>query len=254
VEILTTGYDFPDLDMMALLRPTMSPTLYMQIVFRGMRLKVDGTTPHADCYVLDFAGLVDTHGPITDVRPPRPPGEKKKDSGALVKPCPVCSELVLISCMVCPDCGHEWEAVAKKPVLHTDDIMGERRKDGVAGVVEWKWKPHVSTKGNKTLACEYVLDRPTAPLTKEEGEARKVARAIEYLTVWADGDPGKWAREKLLRYADKSGVDNPSPRTKYLIEQLNMAQPPSTVKLTLKNGYVRVGWHKWSEAKAEAAE
>jgi DNA repair protein RadD len=252
VDILTTGYDFPDLDMIALCRPTMSPTLYMQIVFRGMRLKVGGTTPHQNCYVLDFAGLIGEHGPITDVRPPRPPGEKKGSGGAIVKPCPKCAELVLISCMVCTDCGYEWEAVAKKPVLHTDDIMGERRQDGVAGVTSWFWWAHTAKSGKRTLACEYTLDQPTEPLTGTDESAKKVRVATEYLTVWAEGDPGKWAREKVERYAAKSGVELIG-ETKELIERLNAGAPPQTVKLTLKGGYVRVGWHKWV-AKSEVRQ
>lgn len=242
VNVLSTGWNFPALDLIAFLRPTESPVIYIQTAGRGARLFPDKT----DCMILDFAGLVSTHGPITDVRPPRPPGEKKGAGGAIVKPCPKCAELVLISCMVCTDCGHEWEAVAKKPVLHTDDIMGERRKDGVAGVVSWFWWAHTAKSGKRTLACEYTLDRPTEPLTGADEPSKKVRVATEYLTVWAEGDPGKWAREKVERYASKSGVELIG-ETKELIERLNAGAPPHTVKLTLKGGYIRVGWHKWAE-------
>jgi DNA repair protein RadD len=59
--VLTTGFDYPDIDLIAMLRPTMSASLYVQMAGRGMRVK-----SHTDhCLVLDFAGVVEAHGPIT---------------------------------------------------------------------------------------------------------------------------------------------------------------------------------------------
>ena len=50
--VLTTGFDYPDIDLIAMLRPTMSASLYVQMAGRGMRVK-----SHTDhCLVLDFAG------------------------------------------------------------------------------------------------------------------------------------------------------------------------------------------------------
>jgi DNA repair protein RadD len=60
--VLTTGFDYPDIDLIAMLRPTMSASLYVQMAGRGMRVK-----SHTDhCLVLDFAGVVEAHGPITN--------------------------------------------------------------------------------------------------------------------------------------------------------------------------------------------
>jgi DNA repair protein RadD len=62
--VLTTGFDYPDIDLIAMLRPTMSASLYVQMAGRGMRVK-----SHTDhCLVLDFAGVVASHGPITNVQ------------------------------------------------------------------------------------------------------------------------------------------------------------------------------------------
>lgn len=52
VAVLTTGFDAPHVDMIAILRPTQSVSLYQQIVGRGLRL-ADGKT---DCLVIDYAG------------------------------------------------------------------------------------------------------------------------------------------------------------------------------------------------------
>lgn len=52
VSVLTTGFDAPHVDVIALLRPTESVSLYQQIVGRGLRLSPNKT----DCLVLDYTG------------------------------------------------------------------------------------------------------------------------------------------------------------------------------------------------------
>ena len=60
VNVLTTGFDAPNIDCVALLRPTNSPGLYYQMVGRGFRLHPSKT----DCLVLDFGGNILRHGPV----------------------------------------------------------------------------------------------------------------------------------------------------------------------------------------------
>ena len=52
VSVLTTGFDAPHVDFIAILRPTQSVSLYQQIVGRGLRLD-EGKQ---DCLVIDYAG------------------------------------------------------------------------------------------------------------------------------------------------------------------------------------------------------
>jgi DNA repair protein RadD len=52
VNVLTTGFDAPHIDCVALLRPTLSPGLYYQMVACGFRLHPS----KANCLVLDFGG------------------------------------------------------------------------------------------------------------------------------------------------------------------------------------------------------
>lgn len=84
VSVLTTGFDAPHVDVVAILRPTESNSLYQQIVGRGLRLDEDKN----DCFILDYTGVGhDLFTPeITDRRP-------AKES------VPVTVE--------CPDCGFE---------------------------------------------------------------------------------------------------------------------------------------------------
>lgn len=52
VSVLTTGFDAPHVDVIAILRPTESVSLYQQIVGRGLRLSEGKTC----CLILDYAG------------------------------------------------------------------------------------------------------------------------------------------------------------------------------------------------------
>ena len=67
VSVLTTGFDAPHVDVIAILRPTESNSLYQQIVGRGLRLCQD----KKDCYILDYTGMGhDLYSPeISDKRP-----------------------------------------------------------------------------------------------------------------------------------------------------------------------------------------
>ena len=81
VSVLTTGFDAPHVDVIAILRPTESNSLYQQIIGRGLRLSDD----KQDCYVLDYTGMRhDIYAPeISDKRP-------AKDTVPVKVPCPKC--------------------------------------------------------------------------------------------------------------------------------------------------------------------
>jgi DNA repair protein RadD len=104
VNVLTTGFDAPNIDCICLLRPTMSPGLYYQMTGRGLR-------PHAsktETLVLDFAGNVRRHGPIDQINPkPRQVGSGE-NTEAPTKTCPNCQTVCHAGFSLCPDCGHEF--------------------------------------------------------------------------------------------------------------------------------------------------
>ncbi|ENM3765619.1 DEAD/DEAH box helicase [Vibrio cholerae] len=81
VSVLTTGFDAPHVDLIAILRPTESVSLYQQIVGRGLRLAAG----KSDCLVLDYAGnQYDLYQP--EVGDPKP----DSDSEIITIPCPAC--------------------------------------------------------------------------------------------------------------------------------------------------------------------
>lgn len=63
VAVLTTGFDAPHVDVIAMLRATESPGLLQQIIGRGLRL-CEGKT---DCLVLDYAENLERHCPDADI-------------------------------------------------------------------------------------------------------------------------------------------------------------------------------------------
>ena len=101
VNVLTTGFDAPNIDCVAMLRPTNSPGLYYQMVGRGFRLHPG----KENCLVLDFGGNIMRHGPV-DALQIESPG--KGNGEAPAKECPQCQAVVHAAYAACPECGHEF--------------------------------------------------------------------------------------------------------------------------------------------------
>lgn len=81
VSVLTTGFDAPHVDLIAILRPTESISLYQQIVGRGLRL----AEAKKDCLVMEFAGnSYDLYQPEVGQEKP------ESDSEIVTIPCPAC--------------------------------------------------------------------------------------------------------------------------------------------------------------------
>ena len=81
VSVLTTGFDAPHVDVIAILRPTESASLYQQIIGRGLRL----SPGKQDCLVLDYTGQGhDIYSPDIDEDKPN------KDSVIVEVDCPSC--------------------------------------------------------------------------------------------------------------------------------------------------------------------
>lgn len=107
VNVLTTGFDAPNIDCVALLRPTNSPGLYYQMVGRGFRLHPS----KENCLVLDFGGNILRHGPVDamDVN-----GKTPGEGEAPVKECPECHELIHAAYSACPECGYQFPPPDRK--------------------------------------------------------------------------------------------------------------------------------------------
>jgi DNA repair protein RadD len=225
--VLTTGFDYPDIDLVAMLRPTMSPGLYVQMAGRGLRPK-----SHTDhCLVLDFAGVVATHGPITAVQPPKKGGEGNGE--APVKVCDNCGELCAISMSVCPACGTAFPAPEPpKMLLRNDDIMGLEGTD--MEVTSWNWRRHTSrASGKDMLAVTYYGALSDSPIT-------------EYLPVLHDGYAANKAMSLLLTMARQGGVSLLNIEgLEAIANEMNTAQAPSLVEFKKDGKFYRVIRREW---------
>ena len=90
VSVLTTGFDAPHCDVIAILRATESVSLLQQIIGRGMRL-YDGKD---DFLILDYAGCLDKHCPDGDLFRPEIRAPYQSEGSAFIEcECPQCSAI-----------------------------------------------------------------------------------------------------------------------------------------------------------------
>ena len=111
--VLTVGFDYPAIDGVVLLRPTLSPGLYYQMVGRGLR--VDPRKD--DCLILDYGENILRHGPIVDIDPGE--GNNGVVGSIPSKECPNCSEVIRASFTQCPSCKYEF---IREPKSHSHEV------------------------------------------------------------------------------------------------------------------------------------
>ncbi len=126
---LTTGFDCPQIDMIGMLRATMSPGLWVQMLGRGTR-PADGKD---NCLVLDFAGNTKRLGPINDPVKPKKPG-KGGPGDAPIRICPECGVYNHASARWCINCGAEFKFESK---LFKKASLAELIKSDNAPIVEY---------------------------------------------------------------------------------------------------------------------
>jgi DNA repair protein RadD len=126
--VLTTGFNAPAVDLIAMLRPTKSTGLYVQMAGRGTRL----APGKENCLVLDFAGNVARHGPI-DLVKPRDKANGKGDGEAPTRVCPECQTINALAARVCIECGYVFPApeVQLEATATTQPILSTGRTEWI---------------------------------------------------------------------------------------------------------------------------
>jgi DNA repair protein RadD len=179
--VLTTGFDAPGLDMIALLRPTLSPGLLVQMLGRGTRL-AEGK---ADCLVLDYTGTIRRLGPVDTLTVDRRPGKKgapdaAKISDVRAKECPSCKSLAALNAQTCAFCGHEWTLDKARHDAEADDVailsrdLKSQPPEEIA-VVTWMARRHVKAGSPDSLRVTYsagLMSYPEWVLLQHSGPGR----------------------------------------------------------------------------------
>jgi DNA repair protein RadD len=143
-DILTVGYNQPDVDAVVILRPTESRGLLIQMIGRGLRLHPSKT----DVLILDFAGNLDKHGGGSlDKVFLREAKAKKQGAGESgEKECPECADWINENARRCP-CGHYFVFVECPDCAVKNDITRRYCR-----------------------SCEYELIDPNAKLTSRANQ------------------------------------------------------------------------------------
>jgi DNA repair protein RadD len=150
VSVLTTGYDNPAIDLIAFMRPTRSPVLYIQMIGRGMRI----SPGKDDCVILDFGGVIETLGPIDQIRLPT---KKKGEGEAPSKACPECGEINHAAARLCIKCGFEFPAPEIK-IGHTASeaaVLSTQLRTETYPVSSVNYRRHKKEGKPDTLCIEY---------------------------------------------------------------------------------------------------
>lgn len=146
VAVLSIGFNVPQVDLVALMRPTLSTGLYIQQVGRAFR-RAPGKE---NALILDFSGNTRRHGPVDAVVPNGGGGgagskdaeEKTTIDSVRAKVCPDCESMMPLHVIACTVCGHEWPREIKpKHQSAADDtpiLTTERVEPEMIPVVQWK--------------------------------------------------------------------------------------------------------------------
>lgn len=219
--VLTTGFDAPAVDLVAMLRPTLSTGLYVQIVGRGTRL-AEGK---ADCLVLDFAGNVKRHGPVDQVQVKSAPvgkGKRKDDDDAEVraKECPNCATYVGLNARRCYVCDHEW------PI--EDQPKHDPKADGLLPIMSTGAAPWIEV-ASTAVAPHNKFGAPTSLRVEYDVETTVHKE-------WVCFEHTGYARQKAESWWRKAGGLLPVPATvNDAIERLVELKPVTEI-LVKPNG------------------
>jgi DNA repair protein RadD len=219
--VLTTGFNAPAVDLIALLRPTKSAGLYVQMVGRGTRL----APGKENCLVLDFAGNVRRHGPIDLVRPRR--AGEAGGGDAPTKVCPECDSIIALSATECPDCGYVFPAREVKiaPTAATLPVLSPK--------VQWLPVDGVSYSRHDKLG-----GLPSLKVTYSCG--------LTSYSEWVCIEHQGYARQKAAEWWRKRAPGCPVPLTvDQAIAEAALLARPSAISVRPSGRYVEISGHRF---------
>lgn len=227
VATLTTGFNDPEIDLMAYMRPTRSAVLYVQTMGRCIR----AYPGKENALVLDFGDVIATLGPVDKIDIKYTPSG---DGEAPIKVCPKCASVCYAGVRVCPDCGHVFEfnktpinrKAGNAPVLSTQEEPIETHP-----VIGMEIKEHAK-KGD-----------PSAPTTMCVTYFIKGNQKFsEYVCFNHKG----YAREKAEKWHEAMLPDEPAPDT--VLAATKLLYPiPTAITVRPDGKYWRIIGYEWPE-------
>lgn len=185
VNVLTTGFDNPNIDVIVLLTATKSCAKYIQMVGRGMRL-AEGKE---NCLLLDYGGNVIRHGCINDVCPLK---QENGGGDAPVKECPDCHTFCSSATKKCPNCGQVLSGGAKRDAISHDEKAYEG--DVISSDIQWLDVDEV----------DYIRHKKAGKPDSIRIDFYVTSRQKPY-PMWITPDHGGYAHAKAMQYIHKVG-------------------------------------------------
>jgi len=204
VSVLTTGFDAPHVDMIAILRPTQSVSLYQQIIGRGLRLSDN----KKDCLVIDYTGNdFDLYHPEV--------GEKKPNSKSqpVQVICPGC-EFPNLFWGICDDDGYLVEHYGRRCQGIINAPSEEQARESQCDYrFVFKECPHCGGENDiaarNCLQCHEVLVDPDDMLKKAlKLKGSKVIRCAGLNLTSVNSKVSDKGSDKLkITYHDEEGTE-----------------------------------------------
>lgn len=186
VNVLSEGYDYPGIDLVALLFLSKSAGRYYQCVGRAFRLSPD----KEDALILDYGGLIAEHGPVDQIRIKQKPISEEPGESPM-KDCPQCNTPLHTAVRLCPNCGYEFPppALAHDAQAAIDmPILSSQIKPIRHEITNVRYQHHVGKSGISTLRVDYysgyVRVAQEWVCLEHEGYARQ--KAVKW---WRDREP-----------------------------------------------------------------
>lgn len=221
---LTTGFDYPPIDLICDLRPTGSTVLHVQKIGRGLR--PSPATMKENCLVLDFARNTLRLGPINDPLIPR-----KRVKGAIpgiapVRICPVCGVYNHARAVVCCNCGTAFPKVEKLTASAGTEAIIRQETEPIIGMFEVQrviYHCHQKINGKPMIKVSYFcglqMFSEWISLEGPHPQAIQIAR--------------KWWRERM-------GVMVAPPTTAEAMKHVARLQKPKRIRVWTNKKYPEV--------------
>ena len=191
VSVLTTGFDAPHVDVIALLRPTESVGLFQQIIGRGLRL----APGKQDCLILDYTNSG------FDIFQPEIGGNRPKNTELVSVPCPQCDYQNLFWGRKDSD-GNLTEHFGRRCQALVETLHGDEQCD-----YRYVFKHCPQCQAENDIAahqchqCQHKLIDPDDTL-------KKALNLKDHLVLRCQGLASSIEGEKLIiRYVDEDGTE-----------------------------------------------
>ena len=243
VGVLTTGFDAPEIDFIALLRATKSPVLYVQMAGRGMRcvgadINESIANGKADCLWADFTDTTAIMGPVDAVKGRMPTGKRKGE--APHKLCPSCGSQNPASATECVDCGYlfpEPERIKHGTEASSAAILSSQKETmfETVPITDVRYRLHQKEGKPPSLRVEYY-----------DGLLKKAAEWVCLSHAgYARTKAESWWRQRATINAIPSNTDEALEWLEYSNEIL---RKPSEIIVNKSSKYPTIVSYQWGNA------